>query len=134
MADLPCTRCDGCGRIADSEDGEPWTDWSSLPPGADLAVRAGIVKPIPCEECGGTGKAAAQAIKRGPAAPTLPPLRDDELETALATLTESAAGKLASWIQGARLVLSMPNPPAGLALLVEQTERTLNNLCDWSRR
>lgn len=52
-----CTRCDGCGRIADSESGEPWTAWEELPPGADLAVRAGIVRPIPCPACGGKGTA-----------------------------------------------------------------------------
>lgn len=49
-----CERCDGCGQIADSDDGEPWTDWTSLPPPSDLAVRMGIVKPIPCPDCSGT--------------------------------------------------------------------------------
>lgn len=51
-----CTRCDGCGRIADCETGEPWTAWQDLPPGGDLAVRAGIVKPIPCPDCSGSGR------------------------------------------------------------------------------
>lgn len=50
-----CQRCDGCGRIADSDDGEPWTVWANLPPGSDLAVRMGIVNPIDCPACGGTG-------------------------------------------------------------------------------
>jgi len=48
-----CTRCDGCGQVADSDSGEPWTAWASLPPGSDLAVRMGIVKPVPCPECKG---------------------------------------------------------------------------------
>lgn len=48
---VPCGRCEGCGQIADSEDGEPWTTWAELPPGADLAVRMGLVKPIPCPVC-----------------------------------------------------------------------------------
>jgi hypothetical protein len=47
----PCGRCDGCGQIADSKDGEPWTAWTSLPPGSDIAVRMGLVKPIPCPSC-----------------------------------------------------------------------------------
>lgn len=50
-----CQKCDGCGQIADSEDGEPWTAWSSLPPGSDLAVRMGLVNPIECPVCGGSG-------------------------------------------------------------------------------
>lgn len=52
-----CGRCDGCGRIADSDSGEPWTAWAELPPGSDIAVRLGIVKPIPCPSCGGSGVA-----------------------------------------------------------------------------
>jgi hypothetical protein len=50
-----CRKCDGCGQIASSEDGEPWTVWQNLPPGSDAAVRLGLVKPIPCPGCGGTG-------------------------------------------------------------------------------
>jgi len=46
-----CSCCDGCGQIADSDDGEPWSQWESLPAGADMAVRLGIVSPIPCPEC-----------------------------------------------------------------------------------
>jgi len=49
----PCTRCDGTGKIADSQDGEPWSAWAELPPGSDFAVRSGLVKPIPCPTCGG---------------------------------------------------------------------------------
>ncbi len=50
-----CLRCEGCGKIADDEDGSPWTAWESLPPGSDLAVRAGIVKPLVCPRCFGSG-------------------------------------------------------------------------------
>jgi hypothetical protein len=50
-----CRWCAGCGKIADTEDREPWIDWERLPPGADAAVRMGLVKPLPCPECGGTG-------------------------------------------------------------------------------
>lgn len=56
--EVVCRRCAGCGKIADSDDGEPWKYWQDLPPGADLAVRAGIVKPITCPACNGTGMTA----------------------------------------------------------------------------
>jgi hypothetical protein len=62
----PCGRCDGCGKIADSDSGEAWTAWESLPPGSDLAVKMGIVKPIPCPECGGTGKEPAAQEGKAP--------------------------------------------------------------------
>lgn len=52
----PCARCRGCGKIANSEEGEPWSDWDSLPAGADLAVRMGIVRPITCPSCHGSGE------------------------------------------------------------------------------
>ncbi len=51
-----CQRCEGCGKIANSEDGEPWTAWESLPSGSDAAVKMGIVKPIECPGCQGTGQ------------------------------------------------------------------------------
>lgn len=50
----PCSRCDGCGEIANDVDGTPWKYWQDLPPGADLAVKMGLVKAIPCPECLGT--------------------------------------------------------------------------------
>jgi hypothetical protein len=58
-----CPKCDGCGRIADSEDGEPWTVWESLPHGSNIAVVLGVVKPIQCPRCGGRG--VYQIDKRG---------------------------------------------------------------------
>jgi hypothetical protein len=58
-----CTRCDGCGQIADTEDGEPWTQWANLPVQSATAVLMGIVKPVPCPVCGGTGTAAESAGK-----------------------------------------------------------------------
>lgn len=56
-----CTRCDGCGEIADTDEGEPWTQWANLPLQSATAVLMGIVKPIPCPKCGGAGI----AVKRG---------------------------------------------------------------------
>ena len=53
---MNCTKCDGEGKIANTETGEPWSMWESLPPGADAAVRMGLVAPIKCPRCGGTGR------------------------------------------------------------------------------
>lgn len=54
LVPVPCPRCEGCGQLASTPGREPWTAWENLPPGSDLAVVAGIVKPIPCDECDGT--------------------------------------------------------------------------------
>ncbi len=48
-----CDKCNGCGKIANSKDGEPWTEWANLPPGSDVAVKMGLVKPIECPQCYG---------------------------------------------------------------------------------
>jgi hypothetical protein len=50
-----CSRCLGCGQLANTVDREPWSAWADLPPGSDLAVRMGLVRPEPCDGCGGTG-------------------------------------------------------------------------------
>lgn len=52
----PCPRCEGCGRIANDAEGTPWSYWESLPPGANLAVLSGLVAPIMCPICWGSGK------------------------------------------------------------------------------
>lgn len=52
-----CWQCDGCGRIADSAGGEPWTVWQELQPPANVAVVTGVVSPVTCPACGGTGRA-----------------------------------------------------------------------------
>lgn len=48
------TRCDGCGQVADTEYGEPWSYWMQLPVQSASAVLMGILKPIPCPVCGGS--------------------------------------------------------------------------------
>lgn len=50
-----CPRCEGCKQIASGDEGEPWYVWAELPPPSNLAVVMGVVKPLPCPECGGTG-------------------------------------------------------------------------------
>lgn len=51
-----CPRCEGCGKIASDDEGTPWTFWAGLPAGSDLAVRMGLVRPLPCPDCAGTGE------------------------------------------------------------------------------
>jgi hypothetical protein len=51
-----CVTCDGCGKIADDDDGTPWTFWAELPIQSTAAVMLGLVKPIPCPTCKGTGQ------------------------------------------------------------------------------
>jgi hypothetical protein len=46
-----CPKCDGCGQVADTDDQEPWTAWTSLPLQSSAAVLMGLVKPIPCPVC-----------------------------------------------------------------------------------
>ena len=54
-----CRKCDGCGQVANTNRQEPWTAWTELP--VRSAALAGLVRPIPCPECGGTGEAEAEA-------------------------------------------------------------------------
>jgi hypothetical protein len=56
-----CGRCDGCGKIASGDEGAPWSTWMAMPVQSSLAVLAGIVKPLPCPTCGGSGKQTAEA-------------------------------------------------------------------------
>lgn len=58
MMDNKCTKCDGCGKVANDEDQTPWTFWLNLPLQASGAILAGLVRPIDCPKCGGTGKAS----------------------------------------------------------------------------
>lgn len=51
-----CPKCEGCGKVANDEEGTPWTFWASLRPGEGLAVQIGAVVPIICPECKGSGK------------------------------------------------------------------------------
>lgn len=51
----PCTKCGGCGRGANTDGQEPWTQFERLPPGSDFVVRIGLIKPMECPACKGTG-------------------------------------------------------------------------------
>jgi hypothetical protein len=50
-----CKSCNGCGAVANDDEATPWTYWAELEPPANLAVQAGIVKPIECPSCKGEG-------------------------------------------------------------------------------
>jgi DnaJ-class molecular chaperone len=51
-----CPKCAGCGQIANDEKKTPWKYWADLPPGSDLGVRMGLVRPETCPRCKGTGQ------------------------------------------------------------------------------
>jgi RecJ-like exonuclease len=55
MSERKCQHCEGCGKVADTDEREPWTAWTSVPLHSSIAVVMGMVKPIPCEYCKGTG-------------------------------------------------------------------------------
>jgi len=50
-----CGKCEGCGQIANDDDGTPWKYWAEVPIASSMAILMGQVKPIPCPECKGTG-------------------------------------------------------------------------------
>lgn len=50
-----CAKCDGCGKVATTEDEEPWSAWESLPVGSAAAVIMGLVRPKECPRCYGKG-------------------------------------------------------------------------------
>jgi len=50
-----CQKCWGWKRIDNGRDGISWKHWAELPPESDIAVRIGLVKPIECPRCHGTG-------------------------------------------------------------------------------
>lgn len=64
---VPCPRCEGCGQLADTDEREPWTAWTSLPVRSSAAVLLGIVRPVPCDECNGTGSVPGEEPADGKA-------------------------------------------------------------------
>lgn len=54
-----CDKCDGCGKIANDDDGTPWKFWLELPLQSSAAVLMGLVVPLTCPQCGGSGKKEA---------------------------------------------------------------------------
>jgi len=56
MALKPCTKCDGCGKLA-SHNNKPWTQFAGLPYGsAEMkVVREGTTVPVVCPDCKAAG-------------------------------------------------------------------------------
>lgn len=52
-----CSRCDGCGQVANDKDESPWTQWDALPEESKGPIKAGLIFPKPCPVCEGTGVA-----------------------------------------------------------------------------
>jgi hypothetical protein len=52
---MKCDRCLGSGKIANTEEGEPWSHWENLPLRDAQAVLIGLVKPVDCPKCKGIG-------------------------------------------------------------------------------
>ncbi len=53
---LQCDKCAGCGYITDGESADPWKYWAELPYQSSFAIQVGLVKPIKCPVCKGTGE------------------------------------------------------------------------------
>lgn len=53
---MKCPRCAGCGKLATDEHRTPWIHWTELPLHSSMAVLLGVIKPITCPDCGGSGK------------------------------------------------------------------------------
>jgi DnaJ-class molecular chaperone len=51
-----CDNCNGCGQVANTEAGEPWSVWEALPEASKGAVRLGLVRPVRCPVCLGKGR------------------------------------------------------------------------------
>jgi hypothetical protein len=54
-----CKQCLGWKRV-DNGQGASWKEWLDLPTPSRIAVDAGIIKPVVCPRCGGTGKEPEQ--------------------------------------------------------------------------
>jgi hypothetical protein len=56
-----CTKCLGWKKIANDDDQLSWKHWAELPPPSNIAVQLGLVFPIDCPRCLGTGKEPSAA-------------------------------------------------------------------------
>lgn len=56
MADNPCKKCGGCGKLS-THNGEPWSQFNGLPYNSEAmtVVREGGTSPVTCDACKGLG-------------------------------------------------------------------------------
>jgi hypothetical protein len=59
-----CRRCLGWKRIANDDEQASWKHWAELPPPSNIAVQLGMVFPIGCPRCQGTGKEPTLAARQ----------------------------------------------------------------------
>jgi len=50
-----CEQCLGW-KCVDDGDGQSWKYWAELPAQSRIAIKMGLVTPVECPRCGGTGK------------------------------------------------------------------------------
>jgi DnaJ-class molecular chaperone len=50
-----CQQCLGWKRVANSDNQESWKYWAELPSQSAIAIQMGLVKPVECPRCHGTG-------------------------------------------------------------------------------
>ena len=55
IGDNACKHCLGWKRVDDSDEHISWKYWAELPSPSNISVQLGIVKPIECPRCHGTG-------------------------------------------------------------------------------
>lgn len=51
-----CQKCLGWKKIANDDEQSSWKHWAELPPPSNLAVQVGMVFPIDCPRCQGSGR------------------------------------------------------------------------------
>lgn len=56
MDSQKCLTCAGSGQVANDTDQTPWKYWAEIPFPENIAVVAGIVRPVTCPKCGGSGE------------------------------------------------------------------------------
>jgi len=59
-----CEQCLGWKRVDNAEQ-QSWKYWAELPEQSALAVRIGLVKPVECPRCHGTGIEPDKEVEQG---------------------------------------------------------------------
>jgi hypothetical protein len=59
-----CSKCLGWKRVANDDDQTPWKYWAELPSPNNLSVQLGLVYPVTCPTCLGTGRDIRETLGR----------------------------------------------------------------------